>query len=99
MAQAQRLPRPKAERMRHFVPGKSTRELWSVWPIANPRPSPEFSTPPPELPCPDGPWGLPGSWNLALSNAEEGNIELGERETPISGQQQEFRTQLRAEAE
>lgn len=47
VAQAQRLPRPKAERMRRFVPGKSTWELWSVWPIANPCPSPEFSTPTP----------------------------------------------------
>lgn len=55
-AQAQRLPRPKAVQLRRFVPGKSTWERWSVWPIADECPSPytqEVSSPILELPCPD----------------------------------------------
>lgn len=77
-AQAQRFPRPEAERLRGFVAGKSAWEQRSVWPIADRCPSPDTHvvlppqpTPllPPaptlELPCADRPLGAP--WRVRPS--------------------------------
>ena len=83
-AQAQRLQRPKAVQLRRFC----TREvhLGAVVCLANSRrvPLPRYaggllSNPGASLPRLK-PGRGPGSWNLALSNAEEGDVE-SERET------------------
>lgn len=51
-AQAQRFPRPAAERLRGFVAGKSAWEQRSVWPIANRCPSPDTHVVLPPQPTP-----------------------------------------------
>lgn len=113
-AQAQRSPRPEAERLRGFVAGKSAWEQRSVWPIAGRCPAPDAHVvlpPQPTRPLPAPPWsfraqagrwGRPGAWDLGLHNAEGGTVGVWagrESSLAISDHQQGFRTQLRAEDE